>query len=95
MPRHDRIASPRLNKLWRGAMDCNLTKGIPLAQEQVGALRFADSDGAGEHGLEYWSQLVGRARNDPQNFGRCALVLSRLRQFAGKSADLLLRVGKG
>jgi hypothetical protein len=68
---------------------------LPVVPEQYAKLGLADAHRILQHGLEYRLQLAGRRADDLQHIRRCGLLLSRFRQFAGKSADLLLQIGKG
>src|SRR6516225_6503827 len=64
--RHDRIASPCVDKLGRGTMDGYMTEGVSLAQEQVGAFGFTDAGSVSQHRLEHRRKLAQRTTNDAQ-----------------------------
>src|SRR5262249_22820606 len=70
---------------------------------EIGASRAKDARDVGfaqprrrfDQRIEHGLQVKSRSADNLEHVGRGGLLLSRLSKFAGKSADLLLQIGKG
>src|SRR5262249_41801075 len=83
---------PRFNVSGRHVVERHRAETVSVIQIEHAELGSADARRALQHGFEYRFEVARRGGNDLQDIGRRSLLLSRLRQFAGKKGDLLLQV---
>jgi hypothetical protein len=69
--------------------------GVAIAHENCGIARISQLRCRFDQAIEHNLEIEGRATDDLEHVSRGSLLVSRLRQLAGKSADLLLQIGKG
>ena len=70
-------------------------KKIALALEHPGMVRTAQPRRRFAHCIKHALQIEFRAADDLEHVSGGGLLLPRLRQFVGKSADFSLQIGKG
>src|SRR5262249_4786610 len=70
-------------------------KQIAAALKNECEIRLAQAGSRFHQRIKRGLQVEGRAADDLEHLGGGGLLLSRLRQFAGKKGDLLLQLGNG
>ena len=93
--RTDRISRHKVLLSRRSVEACRHLQHFAIKAEDEFAVGAAQSTRDFGQGLEHRLQIGRRIADDLEQLGGCRLLFSRLRKFAGKSADLPFQGGKG